>query len=62
MFESDGNILNGTWSEGRRHGDFELTQPDGKVFQMTYDMGRFQQAATTQDGGANTVSETDEQA
>ena len=62
MFESDGNILNGTWSEGRRNGDFELTQPDGKVFRMTYDMGRFQTATTQGAGGANTVSETDEQA
>jgi len=41
MFESDGNILNGTWFEGLRNGQFEVTKPDGQVFQLTYHMGQF---------------------
>ena len=44
MFEADGNILNGTWFEGVRHGDFELSNTEeGTSFQMSYDMGRFGQ-------------------
>ena len=44
MFEADGNILNGTWFEGVRHGDFELSNTEeGASFQMSYEMGRFGQ-------------------